>query len=55
MNQTMGSETKERNFLPFIAWLNKVAPVSTFAASSEIETLGINTVEDANRLLSAWQ
>jgi len=55
IDQTMGLETKERNFLPFIAWLNKVAPVSTFAASSDIETLGINTVEDANRLLSAWQ
>ena len=55
IDQTMGSETKERNFLPFIAWLNRVAPVSTFAASSDIETLGVNTVEDAERLVNAWQ
>ena len=55
IDQAMGTETKERNFLPFIAWLNRTAPVVTFPASSDIEALGINTVEDAQKLLCAWQ
>jgi len=55
MDQTMGSETQERNFLPFIAWLNQTKEVSTFPVSHPIETLGINTAEDAEKLLAAWQ
>lgn len=55
IDQTMGNETQERNFLPFIAWLNRNAPVKTFAAASDIESLGINTVADAEKLLAAWQ
>ncbi len=55
IDQTMGSETQERNFLPFIAWLNQTKKVSTFPVSDLIETLGINTVDDAEKLLVAWQ
>ena len=55
IDQIMGSETFERNFLPFIAWLSQRATVTTFAAASEIETLGINTVTDAQRLLNVWR
>ena len=55
IDQTMGHETKERNFLPFIAWLNNTAPVSTFPVHSDIETVGINTVEDAKKILETWE
>jgi len=54
LEQTLGGDTQERNFLPFIAWLNKSAPVETFPAEDEIETVGINTVGDAQRLLDYW-
>ena len=70
IDQTMGVETKERNFLPFIAWLsqkrdqkktqtknvaNNQKTITTLPASDAIETLGINTVDDAHALLKAWQ
>jgi len=60
IDQQMGQETKERNFLPFIAWLSQKessqqVSVETFPASSQTETIGINTVEDAKKLLAAWQ
>lgn len=45
-----GSATEERNFLPFIPWLEKQPydgiAVSTFPATSEIESVGINTRDD---------
>ena len=57
--QLMGSETHERNFLPFIPWLaqntfNHEVRVDTFAASSQFETIGVNSLEDAEKLLDAW-
>jgi bifunctional UDP-N-acetylglucosamine pyrophosphorylase / glucosamine-1-phosphate N-acetyltransferase len=45
-----GSVTSERNFLPFIPWLGSRADVRTFPARDEIESLGVNTPEDARRL-----
>ncbi len=69
IDQTMGLETKERNFLPFIAWLSQKRgrkeshtknaskhqkTVTTLPATDSIETLGINTVDDAQALLKAW-
>jgi len=45
-----GSVTRERNFLPFIPWLSGRAEVRTFPARDEIESLGVNTPEDARRL-----
>ena len=49
-----GSETAERNFLPFIAWLHNKAEVITFDAAQEAESLGINTIDDAMRILKMW-
>jgi bifunctional UDP-N-acetylglucosamine pyrophosphorylase / glucosamine-1-phosphate N-acetyltransferase len=45
-----GSVTSERNFLPFIPWLGGRAEVRTFPARDEIESLGVNTPEDVQRL-----
>lgn len=45
-----GSATRERNFLPFIPWLEKQlfdeTAVGTFPAAAEIESVGINTRAD---------
>lgn len=41
-----GEGTRERNFLPFIAWLRGRAPVSTFSALHDIESVGVNCAED---------
>jgi len=54
IDQVLGGETKERNFLPFIAWLNQYAPVNTFPSHSDIETVGINTVDDAQKIIDSW-
>ena len=49
-----GSATRERNFLPFIAWVFGKARVMTFAAADESESIGINTLADA-QALTAYQ
>jgi bifunctional N-acetylglucosamine-1-phosphate-uridyltransferase/glucosamine-1-phosphate-acetyltransferase GlmU-like protein len=41
-----GTGTGERNFLPFIPWLARHAPVRTIPATAPIEAVGINTPED---------
>lgn len=41
-----GSETRERNFLPFIPWLAARALVRTFPAVSREEAVGVNTPDD---------
>ncbi len=42
-----GDATKERNFLPFIPWLNTQGQkVQTFPAYAEMESVGINTKAD---------
>jgi bifunctional UDP-N-acetylglucosamine pyrophosphorylase / glucosamine-1-phosphate N-acetyltransferase len=41
------TRTRERNFLPFIAWLSQQgADVQTFAGRDEQEAIGINTPDD---------
>lgn len=42
--------TGERNFLPFIPWLDGRAPVRTFPATSMIESIGVNAPEDVERV-----
>jgi bifunctional UDP-N-acetylglucosamine pyrophosphorylase/glucosamine-1-phosphate N-acetyltransferase len=41
-----GAATRERNFLPFIPWLQARADVHTFAVASWIESVGVNAPED---------
>lgn len=42
----VGTQTGERNFLPFIPWLARQGVVKTVAASSAMEAIGINTPGD---------
>jgi bifunctional UDP-N-acetylglucosamine pyrophosphorylase/glucosamine-1-phosphate N-acetyltransferase len=42
--------TRERNFLPFLAWLAGRAPVRTFTGATEIESVGINSPDDLRRI-----
>ena len=41
-----GSATGERNFLPFIAWANRIHDVVTFPAVDAMEAVGVNTPEE---------
>jgi bifunctional UDP-N-acetylglucosamine pyrophosphorylase / glucosamine-1-phosphate N-acetyltransferase len=45
-----GDATHERNFLPFIPWLARRAPVASFPAGDPEEAIGINTPEDLARV-----
>ena len=54
IDQQSGSATQERNFLPFISWLNGKAKVTTYSAKHEVESIGINTVQDAEYILNNW-
>lgn len=48
---TQARATRERNFLPFLPWLVQHGHrVVTFAATSDMESLGINTPDDRLRL-----
>jgi hypothetical protein len=43
--------TRERNFLPFIPWLvQRGKMVLTFAATNDMEAIGVNTPDDRRRL-----
>lgn len=43
--------TRERNFLPFVPWLvQRGKPVLTFAATNDMEAIGVNTPDDRRRL-----
>ena len=46
----IGQQTKERNFLPFIQWMGDRGNVVTYTAQGPFETVGINTLEDAEVL-----
>lgn len=46
----LGGATGERNFLPFIPWLAKRDVVMQMKGTIEMETVGINTPDDAHRL-----
>ena len=45
------ASTHERNFLPFLPWLvQRGESVLTFAATNEMEAVGINTPDDRRRV-----
>ena len=41
-----GTVTGERNFLPFLPWIERVGRVTTFPCVDEEETIGVNTPAD---------
>jgi len=45
-----GATTQERNFLPFIPWLRGRGNVRTFPAQAEIESVGINTLDELEKV-----
>ena len=45
--------TRERNFLPFIAWLGTRGTVVTFPCTDPMESVGINTPAD-QIAVEAW-
>jgi len=51
LESARASETRERNFLPFIPWLvSRGLSVRTFPSVNELEAIGINTPDDRRRL-----
>ena len=48
---TEANATRERNFLPFLPWLTHHGhTVVTFPATSDMESIGVNTPDDRRRL-----
>ena len=47
-----GAVTRERNFLPFIPWLHGRTKVRTFPGHHEMESVGINTLEELGQVES---
>ena len=45
-----GAGTGERNFLPFIPWMAERGNVITYNLVDELESLGVNTVSDAQSI-----
>jgi bifunctional UDP-N-acetylglucosamine pyrophosphorylase / glucosamine-1-phosphate N-acetyltransferase len=43
---SVGDATRERNFLPFIAWAAATHPIVTFPAVDAMEARGVNTPDD---------
>lgn len=51
LEAAQASETRERNFLPFLPWLVRHGhSVRTFPSVNELEAIGINTPDDRRRL-----
>lgn len=48
-----GEITGERNFLPFIIWLNNYGHVRTISGTHYMESIGINTPEEL-RIVEEW-
>ncbi|TAK16981.1 MAG: hypothetical protein EPO35_04270 [Acidobacteria bacterium] len=46
----VGRQTGERNFLPFIVWVDRHAKVETFPCEDPMEAIGINTPDDLARV-----
>lgn len=46
----LGDGTGERNFLPFVPWLALRDTVLSMNGTDEVETLGVNTIADADEL-----
>jgi bifunctional N-acetylglucosamine-1-phosphate-uridyltransferase/glucosamine-1-phosphate-acetyltransferase GlmU-like protein len=47
-NSVTATLTRERNFLPFIPWIQRRAEVKTFPGGDIMESMGINTMDDLN-------
>jgi hypothetical protein len=45
-SQARGAGTGERNFLPFIPWLQSRGAIETFPAMEPIECVGVNTPQE---------
>lgn len=45
-----GAATGERNFLPFIPWMAQRGDVRTYDLEDELESLGVNTIADAQSI-----
>lgn len=45
-----GATTKERNFLPFIPWVQTHGTMKSFSACHPMEALGVNTPEDLKKM-----
>lgn len=51
LEATRASETRERNFLPFVPWLAKKGHrLYTFPCTDDVEAIGVNTPDDRRRL-----
>jgi bifunctional N-acetylglucosamine-1-phosphate-uridyltransferase/glucosamine-1-phosphate-acetyltransferase GlmU-like protein len=51
LEATRASETRERNFLPFVPWLAKQGHrLYTFPCTDDIEAVGVNTADDRRRV-----
>lgn len=48
-----GEQTGERNFLPFIVWLEKHGNVRTINGTNHMESVGVNTQEEL-RMIEEW-
>ena len=48
------TETGERNFLPFLAWLRGRAVTRSVAGHDDMEAQGVNTPEDRQRIEEHW-
>ena len=46
MPDASGRVTGERNFLPFLPWIERVGRVTTFPCLDAEETIGVNTPAD---------
>ncbi len=46
----IGRATGERNFLPFIPWIARTEPVTTFPAEDPMEAVGVNTQDELARV-----
>lgn len=52
-NPAIGAATRERLFVPFVAWLARRRTVVTFPCTDPMEAVGINTPDDLHRV-EAW-
>jgi bifunctional N-acetylglucosamine-1-phosphate-uridyltransferase/glucosamine-1-phosphate-acetyltransferase GlmU-like protein len=46
----IGARTRERNFVPFVAWMAERGPVATVACSEPEEAVGVNTPDELRRI-----
>ena len=46
----IGARTRERNFVPFVAWMAERGPVATVDCTEPEEAVGINTPEELRQI-----